>query len=628
LRYTFFEFENFKGIRKARLDLDSAGSSARVYTLVGLNESGKTTALEAIDHFQGTGEGEISPKELAGWTSPDLHSLIPIADRPNFNGDIVIRCGVELNDDDVAAAAKELLDYDGYRVEDLERELIVTDRYHYENSRFQERSSLWTSFFGSGKTKQGRVERYISHDADNERWNVLTRLYRSRLPTIWYFPNFLFDFPDKIYLETAGDETDANEFYRVLFQDILDALDRDLDVQDHIVNRARSDEPSDRQHLEQVLLEASRHVTETVVRSWNDIFKDESIAQKQVRIDISEDPSDDPFEDAPLWIRFRMEDADGLFAISERSLGFRWFFVYLLITTYRGRRKGASSDLLFLFDEPASNLHQTAQRALLSSFGELSNSAVIIYTTHSHHLIDPVWLPTTFVVTNAGVDPDVVSADFTAQRTDIEITPYRQFAANHPDQSHYFQPILDVLDYSPSDLELIADVAMVEGKTDFYLLSYYQDVVRATPADERLPLMPGGGAGTLDNLIQLYLGWARPFVALLDADRAGKDAVRRYTDKFGPIVQAHLITLDQASGNPKAKGIESLLTENDKLSFQRVIEPAANKYRKKTLHLGIQEALIRRETLALSPTASRALKKTLAVLSDKLEGVRKSTRRS
>lgn len=51
MRYTFFEFENFKGIRKARLDLSPEDSAARVYTLVGLNESGKTTVLKAIDHF-------------------------------------------------------------------------------------------------------------------------------------------------------------------------------------------------------------------------------------------------------------------------------------------------------------------------------------------------------------------------------------------------------------------------------------------------------------------------------------------------------------------------------------------------------------------------------------------------
>ena len=51
--------------------------------------------------------------------------------------------------------------------------------------------------------------------------------------------------------------------------------------------------------------------------------------------------------------------------------------------------------MLFLFDEPASNLHPTAQAALLASLEKLSENAVVIYTTHSHHLINPLWLETT-----------------------------------------------------------------------------------------------------------------------------------------------------------------------------------------------------------------------------------------
>ena len=71
VRYTSFEFKNFKGIREARVDLAPEGSEARIYTLVGLNESGKTTILEGIDLFKPVtdDELEVSPKQLAGWTA-------------------------------------------------------------------------------------------------------------------------------------------------------------------------------------------------------------------------------------------------------------------------------------------------------------------------------------------------------------------------------------------------------------------------------------------------------------------------------------------------------------------------------------------------------------------------------
>jgi 5S rRNA maturation endonuclease (ribonuclease M5) len=626
MRYTFFEFENFKGIGEARLDLSPSASAARVYTLVGLNESGKTTVLQAIDHFQPTNGQEVSPKQLGGWVAPDPHVLIPIAERANFNGDIVIRCGIELDDDDVEAAKAHLRQVDGYRLVDMDHKIEIADKYTYENSRFKGRQSIWSGLAGTGRGKSGGALRQLTHRRDNDRWNELARFVRSILPTIWFFPNFLFEFPEKIYIEEYDDETDSNRFYRALFQDVLDALERDLETTKHVVERARSAKPSDTENLQQVLLEASRDVTTTVVGAWNHIFRDKPIAEKSVRIDLGQDPQSgfDPSgqpKPSKLWVRFRLEDNDGLFSIGERSLGFRWFFVYLMITTYRGQRKGGSKDLLFLFDEPASNLHPTAQHALLSSLRDLSKKAVIIYATHSHHLIEPAWLGTTYVVANEGLDPESVSADYTARSTDIRITPYRQFAAQHPDQSHFFQPILDVLDYAPSDLELVPEVVMVEGKSDFHLLAYYQEVLRKLPRNQRLHILPGGGAGTLDDVIQLYLAWSRPFIALLDSDRAGRSQMARYVEKFGEIIAPHLIELAAASGNKTARGVESLLTDGDKLALQRVADPSSPKYQKKALWLGVQEALLTQTKVKLSESATAALGRTVASLRERLSRV-------
>lgn len=626
MRYTFFEFENFKGIRHARLDLSPADSAARVYTLVGLNESGKTTVLEAIDRFRATTDQEVSPKELGGWVAPDPHVLIPIAERTNFSGNIIIRCGIELDDEDVEAAKDHLKRADGYRLGDLDRQVTITDQYIYEDSRFEKRTTTWIGLKGTGKTKKGQIERSLSHADDRARWNTLAKFIRDRLPTVWFFPNFLFDFPDKIFIEEDEDETAANRFYRALIQDILDALPRDLDVDKHIIQRARSSKSSDKENLQQVLLEASRHVSGTVVSSWNRIFRDKPISQKRVVIDWGEEESEGVDElgqpkPSKLWVRFRLEDTDGLFSVREKSLGFRWFFVYLMITTYRGRRKESPNDPLFLFDEPASNLHQTAQKALLTSLGELAGKAVIIYTTHSHHLIQPAWLGTTFVVANEGLDAEAVSVDFSARRTDIHVTPYRQFAAHHPEQSHFFQPILDVLEYAPSDLELIPRVAMVEGKTDFYLLAYAQEVLLGPDPDQRLNLLPGGGAGTLDDVIQLYIGWSRPFVALLDSDTAGKFQAERYVNKFGAIVAPHLLQLADASGKTDAKGIESVLSDPDKLRFQQVIDAGSTVYNKKTLALGVQEALVAKREVKITVTAQRALQKTLESLRERLDEV-------
>ncbi|GFO97543.1 hypothetical protein ig2599ANME_1747 [groundwater metagenome] len=50
MKFTEFKIKNFKGIEDITINLDKS-PNANIYTLVGLNESGKTTILEAINLF-------------------------------------------------------------------------------------------------------------------------------------------------------------------------------------------------------------------------------------------------------------------------------------------------------------------------------------------------------------------------------------------------------------------------------------------------------------------------------------------------------------------------------------------------------------------------------------------------
>jgi len=50
MQFDYFRIRNFKGIRELSIHFDHSPSSP-VITLVGLNESGKTTILEALSFF-------------------------------------------------------------------------------------------------------------------------------------------------------------------------------------------------------------------------------------------------------------------------------------------------------------------------------------------------------------------------------------------------------------------------------------------------------------------------------------------------------------------------------------------------------------------------------------------------
>lgn len=613
VRFVRFSFKNFKGLRRATLQLSPDAGESAIVTLVGLNESGKTTVLEAIDKFYpGKEQEEIRPKDILGIGSIEPFDLIPIANRGNFNDVVEIIATVRLDQADKKRISARVARSTGFRVKDLPDEISITNRYTFENSRLRESTTLWPRQIGSGFTKQGTALQPITSVKRRSDWQAILAEVRESMPQIWYFPNFLFDFPESVQLNQSADEDVRNRLFRELLQDILRSVDDSATLQEHVVDRALSSDPADRTSLNQIRLQIGAEVTKTVVSRWNSVFGGDGLLGKRIFFEVAVDTT----RPGVVLGQFLLEDGTELFSIRERSLGFRWFFVYLLLTTYRARRTGESS-IVYLLDEPASNLHSSAQALLLESLQRLGEDAQIIYTTHSHHLVNPEWLQSTFVVSNEGVDPSSITSDVVSKRTDIKVTRYPEFANQHPGKQHYFQPVLDVLAYRPGNLEMVSDVVMTEGKTDFYLIQYYLHVLHESAP--RLRILPGRGAGSLDEVVRLYLGWGKNFIILLDSDQGGQEAARHYQRQFGKIVQDRVFDLAEASGFTSGKGIESILDDEDRISLQRVIDPAAARWSKRAWSQGLEHALATRTRVDISDASMARLAELCRFLATQLE---------
>ena len=587
MKYTRFEVKNFKGINRLELDL-STHPQSQIVTLVGLNESGKTTILEALDYLQ-LGIGDSDPLDLLGLDRDDPHDLIPIAKRGNFNGSIEISVSVQLDDDDIDRLT-EFLDDRDFHTTSPPTSLTINDAYRFEGSTFIKRMPRWT-FRLLGTYGRGRKAHPLSQHG--ELWQETVRFLRNQMPAIWYFPNFLFDFPRRIYLDTKDPEDKKEAFYRDLLSEILSAVDNDATLEQHISQRIASDNPPDKTSLNQLLLQLGRLITNEVFESWNEIF--------QRRPDIRAVFRADTDQDGYRYLELSIEDNDGLFYIDERSLGFRWFFVFLLITKYKLSGSGRSQGIVYLFDEPASNLHAGAQSQLLASLERLSSNCTIIYTTHSHHLINPYWLENTYVVKNQGFDIDN-TIEYSPKGTDITIEQYRSFANHHPDQTRYFQPILDVLDYKPSPLEMVPDVVLVEGKNDFYTLGYMSKVIGLERTID-IQMVPGNGAGSLDAVIRLYLGWAKNFVVLLDSDSEGENQKLRYLNTLGPILNDRLYTLGDLCPELIGKRLEDAFTEEEQKGVVAATYPSED-YSKKRFNRSIQELLVTNHLVNMSSSTT------------------------
>src|SRR5262249_42722572 len=148
-------------------------------------------------------------------------------------------------------------------------------------------------------------------------WGKLVAFVKPLMPSVLYFPNFLFEFPDKIYLEQGPTEEEKHSFYRKVIQDVLDSIGEGANIETHILDRARDTDSFARTTLDSMLLGMGTNITKTVFSNWNRIFK-RPMGRKEVVVTIHQDE-----EGNRAWyLRLRLKDGGSSYAISDRSLGF------------------------------------------------------------------------------------------------------------------------------------------------------------------------------------------------------------------------------------------------------------------------------------------------------------------
>ena len=139
-----------------------------------------------------------------------------------------------------------------------------------------------------------------------------------------------------------------------------------------------------------VLAKMADQMSKVIFGSWNKVFE-QKVQGKSITLKPGIEHREAHKENTGglVYCEINIKDGTSSFKLAERSLGFRWFFCFLLFTQFRSMAKN-SAPSVFLFDEPASNLHSKAQIQLLDSFPNISkNGNLILYSTHSHYMINP-----------------------------------------------------------------------------------------------------------------------------------------------------------------------------------------------------------------------------------------------
>lgn len=628
MRYKKFSIKNYKGIKSATIDLTSM-TGANVFTLVGLNESGKTTILEAIHSFAPDYRSGTITKLNNREESVLAQSRVPRHQIASFTGEIIVEAIISVDQIDKIgisnfASTEYDIDIEANEIPDV---LTISRSDHFKRGDYV-RTTHDIGFSPDVKILGQRKAR----KANDETIEKIRSSIREFLPDIAYYSTLIFDFPERIYLTLRPGNWSS--FYHQVFQDIL-AVDGQGYTIDDITRRVRSEKfkipwlsffadwmkGDDREKIQQIIDRASSAVTGMVFGKWNEIFG-ENAKGKEIIIgfDVEEgrtynrdQKSYEPTEKHDIYVWFEIKDGTRRFKVNDRSLGFRWFFAFLLFTQFRVARQ-ASRNVLFLFDEPAANLHAAAQQKLIESFPEIAKGDnMLIYSTHSHYMIDPCWLEQTFIVTNRAESPSdsiVGAAILDDESLDIKAHRYREFANAHPNETSYFQPIVDRLDIVPSKFDYNLPSVVVEGKSDYYIINYAMRLLNL----EAIRLLPASGSGTFGALISLSAGWGIKFLFLLDGDEAGKKERERYALDLGAPVGA-LSCIDEHIGN--AKEIESLLDADARKIIGQELNLNSHPNKKQIMRF-FQESLAKGKFVSLGSSFDSNARMLIESLRDRL----------
>lgn len=252
-----------------------------------------------------------------------------------------------------------------------------------------------------------------------------------------------------------------------------------------------------------------------------------------------------------LDIRVKNRRSGVSLPLKNRSKGFNWFFSFLV--WFKKIQEDKKSNYILLLDEPGLNLHAAAQANLLHFLDDLSADYQIVYTTHSPFMIesDKLQKVRTVLETENG---SVISESI-----------------QEKDPNTLF-PLQAALGYDiAQNLFISKHNLLVEGASDLLYLQVMSAVLQSagrTGLEDKITIVPTGGLDKVSTFISLLRGSSLNVVCLLDTFRDSKgkakldDMVEQKIISSKKVKFFHEFLTDYTTAD-----IEDLFAKEDYLKF-------------------------------------------------------------
>lgn len=476
MRYLSFCIRNYRAIT-APLTIDVERRS--LTPIIGVNECGKTTILQAIFAFDGINDSLNGGKHLE-----DVANLYSTK-----RAHATVGATVELTWHEFREALKA--------IDDASVQSSI--------GTYKTRKKVFTDSITI--TRDLSTRKYL---IDDERFKnaALNHLVAEEiirhLPYILYFDDFRDSVDDRIEIPTDADTPAVG--WLAIMEELFRQTDGTLAVRD-----LPDAEP---RHRKSMIARVEKKLNATLTRDWQDFRLDDSDALK-ISLEYVED-SGRRF----LQLDIVESDAQGnehYFYVRDRSKGFYWFFNFVMKLEFNPKSIGTpGQDSVYLLDEPGSYLHAAAQMKLCQKLRDLAAKNTVLYCTHSHYLLNPEVIPLNFV--------HVATKDAAGR---ISLCSVHEHRGSIAERSSAFQPLLDALEVKPVFLDIGSEVVVItEGIYDYYCLEMLK-------GGRGLRIVPACGAPSMRHLISLMIAWHAKYFALWDNDGAGRDSRAQAEKHFG-----------------------------------------------------------------------------------------------
>lgn len=246
------------------------------------------------------------------------------------------------------------------------------------------------------------------------------------------------------------------------------------------------------------------------------------------------------------YLEFWIKDDEHILHPKQRSKGVRWFLSFYLSLKADSLEDKVSKSI-FLIDEPGANLHARAQEDVLKVFEDIRKSNQVLYSTHSQHLIEFKNLHRLLAVQRKD-DSDESSET-------VVIPAYHLGSAS----TNTLAPILEHMGIDLSNQNVISrkDNIVLEEISAFYYMMAFETITSNTHYN----YLPATGVSNIEQLVLLLTGWGIKFGVVFDDDSAGRKAFNSIKKN---LYQDNDVEVKKNVFRIKnCDGIEDLFSQND-----------------------------------------------------------------